>query len=255
MTFSATLDLTSALLKGGSEAPLETPKSGIPFWEDDPVSWDTVWIEGLRLPGLAKVGGNGKRRHVKKNTPGKHGSTLTFTGDEPTEFTIHLRIWTPEHLADYVSIVQFLKTLKPVETLTKTVATQTARQGGDTKGVGFTPAAGGKAFVSYDIGFETTSEQVKYTKVNPVAIVHPALAIDGISQAFVLEFGLLAEGSTSGVFESKWSCIEFIPESLRANGGVVTPKAQSKFSIGSLGKGAIAPPPTKPSSTNSGPGL
>lgn len=250
------LDLTRSPLEGAGTKVIQTPSSGVPFWGEDPISWDTVFIAGVRLPGLAKVTGNTKRRHVKKNVPGKHGSTVTFTGDEPTEFTVTVRLWTPEHLADFAKVVQFLKSLKPVEETTETVSTKSARPSAS-NGASFSSASSGSGFVSYDVGFETTKQTVKKVRVNPVSVSHPALALHGIASAFVTEIGLLSESGGrdgSGVYESRLACIECMPDALRQNGGVVTPKPQAT-SLGSLGQGAIAKKPTKPSQTNAGPGL
>jgi hypothetical protein len=84
---------------------------GLPFWGDDPGAWDVAYLNGARLPGVAKVGGNGLgRRWDKVKTPGQKGASFVVLGFEPAQFDITLTIWTSEQLRQLES---FAKVLRP----------------------------------------------------------------------------------------------------------------------------------------------
>lgn len=71
--------------------------------------WDVCALAGLALPGVAKVLVKAKKRFDVKKSKGKNGATLTFTGYDPSELSIELRVWTPVHLNALASVMPMLK--------------------------------------------------------------------------------------------------------------------------------------------------
>lgn len=234
------------------------PAGGVPFWGDYPKMWDTVRIDGRTVPGLCKVKGKAARRHEKKNVSGKHGSSFTFTGDEPTAVTVHVTLWTAEQLFEYSQLISFLKTLKPV---TETVITTPSKNSNTPQAGGFSTASGGTGGASYQGDLKqavtaTPTSTKKVVKVFPVNMTHPTMAIFGISQVLVVAFTFPEEkgNAGSGVYEATIECIEYLDEPMRNNGGVTAPQTAAP-SISSLGSGAIGKGPTSPAKSNAGPGF
>lgn len=201
----------------------------VPFWGDSPGQWDTVVFNGsIALPGICKVSGRVVRRVDRKKSPGKHGQTVTYLGDEAAEFEIHLQMWTAEHLDSYVNIVRKLKTLKP----------KTQAQGIDSR---------------------------KKISATILTMSHPALAIFKISLAHVLEYSLPEADGDSGSFKATLKCLQYIPPNIAKNGGTNTPGAGKGTGAGNLETGLqnVIDPKTKwpsdkanknkPSLTSSGP--
>jgi hypothetical protein len=91
----------------------------VPFW-DLPLTtyelsnnafnpWDTVILGGLWLPGLGKVLVKTRKRFDVKKKKGSDGAGLTFTGYDPSDVNITLRVWTPIHLDTLQSLMPMLK--------------------------------------------------------------------------------------------------------------------------------------------------
>lgn len=82
--------------------------SGLPFWDaDDPdeaAAWDTVVINGRKLPGLAAVEGEIGRKIDARSPPGSDGARLIHRGYEPAKVKITLRLWTREHWRDWQAV-------------------------------------------------------------------------------------------------------------------------------------------------------
>ena len=98
-------------LTGSTALGLDLTSKGVPFWGDDPGTWDSVEIAGVELPGLAEVDGDVEMRVDLKETPGAKGAKHTLLGWKPSQVTITLRIWTAEQLALWVSIAKQLRPL------------------------------------------------------------------------------------------------------------------------------------------------
>jgi hypothetical protein len=77
---------------------------------DDPESWNTVVLAGIKVPGLAKVVGNVSRKLDVKNAKGVDGATVTDDGADPSkiEITILLR-----SRAEWASFQQLIPLLNP----------------------------------------------------------------------------------------------------------------------------------------------
>jgi hypothetical protein len=106
------------------------PQQGpIPFWDsfaaafgdaaDGSTSnnsldvWDICVLGGAALPGLAKVTPKARKRFDVKKKKGQDGAGLTFTGYDPSEVTIALRIWTPVQFDTLQSLMGMLKAKSP----------------------------------------------------------------------------------------------------------------------------------------------
>lgn len=91
----------------------------VPFWDVDVASldpsnnnfspWDVCALAGLVLPGLAKVTPKARKRFDVKKKKGSDGAGLTFTGYDPSEVQIALRVWTQLHLDTLQSQMPMLK--------------------------------------------------------------------------------------------------------------------------------------------------
>lgn len=207
------LDYTRTNTEGVARVPT-APAAGVPFWGDSPESWDTVTIAGRSLPGICTVTGKAGRRVDRRQTPGKHGTTVTYLGDAPAEFTITLKLWTAEHLAEYQALLEFLRSVD-----------------------GPMRAAAG-ALPLKNLGKLPRS---------PVDIIHPTLSLLRIRAAHVIEYDF--PRAAGDVYEASIKCIEHGT----SNSGVGTPKGAVDSSILSRGPGAIGRRLLKPSQTNGGP--
>lgn len=246
------LDLTKIKARSASGQVIASSTGGVPFWGDDPTSWDTVILAGMKLPGIAKVKGRCRRGHERKRIAGKHGATFTFTGDEPMEFDISLKLWTAEHLRTFTTFARQLKSLKPMVSTETNVATTVK----DTQQVGYSGSDQTTQFYTVVVD-KKVNVKMKGVRANPISIIHPALAVYGVSQVFVVEFGLPEESGPegSGLFTVSLHCVEYMPNSVRENGGTNTPTTPMNLKPSSLGSGAIAERPASPAQTNSGPGI
>jgi len=99
------LDLTTT----ADALRFEAASTGVPFWGDQPESWDRVILGGQELPGLAEVDGEISQRLDRKKVPGQNGETVTHLGWEPTAVDITLELWTAEHLRRFVELADIIK--------------------------------------------------------------------------------------------------------------------------------------------------
>jgi len=67
-----------------------------PNWIESPQQWDTVTLQGVDLPGIAKVTGKLGRKIDVNSPPGADGATLRDKGYDPARISVTLRMWTPE---------------------------------------------------------------------------------------------------------------------------------------------------------------
>lgn len=202
----------------------------VPFWGDAPESWESVVVAGYRLPGVCAIDGKVRRRHDRKQTPGTNGSTVTYIGDDQADFTVTVRMWTPEHLDSYAKLVDYLRAMV----------------------VGSTEASKLSLSATEKLIDQRQKNLRAYSKfpIAPVDISHPTLSLYGIKSAHVLEYGFpKPKGDASvGIYEATIHFLEYVPG---AKGGTSTPKQSvdlvKRFGTGALGK------KLKPSLTNGGP--
>jgi hypothetical protein len=193
----------------------EKTAAAAPFWGDNPDAWDAVFIANVRLPGLAKVGGKGFEQRVDaKKTAGKHGASITRTGNEPARVEIQVQLWTEEHLVAYEKLIRQVKPRKAeYKTVTKATYDTTPKVHRRTVSVGY---AGGRASTSWDYEEEQMTLTIEKKRVEtakeiggPVDIYHPALAIFGIRSVVVLS-ATLPEYGDKGIYSSRIECIEYV---------------------------------------------
>jgi hypothetical protein len=79
----------------------------IPCWVDSPAAWNTVFMAGHRLPGVARVSGKAfEVRADKKKAAGINGERLTRLGRDPAEPEFVFKIWTSKQLKQFVDLVK-----------------------------------------------------------------------------------------------------------------------------------------------------
>lgn len=71
----------------------------VPFWYTNPDAWDTCFLGGVALPGVAQVKTALKRKIDKKSGPGDRGGTLADKGQELSDISISLQLWEDFHLS------------------------------------------------------------------------------------------------------------------------------------------------------------
>jgi hypothetical protein len=71
----------------------------VPFWVDDPVSWDALYITGKSAPVIVdNLDVTRGFRVDKKEGPGVNGGVVTFKGKKLPDVKIRLKLWTRNHL-------------------------------------------------------------------------------------------------------------------------------------------------------------
>lgn len=71
----------------------------VPYWYDDPVSWDALYITGHTAPGIVEDIQVARGYRVdKKEGGGVDGGVITFKGKKLPDVTIRLKLWTRNHL-------------------------------------------------------------------------------------------------------------------------------------------------------------
>jgi len=108
-TFGAWPGDTTDTGGGGGEPTTEViVTAGIPFWRDEPRSWDRVVIAGVELPGVCDVDAELRRKLDKKNPKGIDGATITDDGEDQTPIEIQVKITTREDWTKFQSIVPYI---------------------------------------------------------------------------------------------------------------------------------------------------
>lgn len=250
------LDLTNASYVEKTSRELNTDSGQLPFWGDNPKAWDTVFIGGRKVPGICRVQGKVARRHERKKISGKHGATFAFTGEDPTEISIKVQVWTQEQLGQYAELMRFLRTLKPRQE--KVVVGYENVVVPEDSG-GFSTAWGPNHSGGASFNAKTTKGkpiEKNVVRISPVTLIHPAVAVFGVSHVLVVGFSLLEPKGVdgSGVYEASIECVEYIPEEIREKGGVTAPQKTST-KISSIGEGAIGKAPSGPAGGNTGVGF
>ncbi|MBI2392823.1 MAG: hypothetical protein HYV09_24775 [Deltaproteobacteria bacterium] len=179
-----------------------------PFWNDDPESWDTVIVSGVRLPGLARIEGlELASKWDVKEAPGTDGATETYQGYTPASFQIVLRIWDRAQWVEWLALAPR-----------------------------FRPRPG-------------------RSSPDPVDVVHPDLAIWGISRAIIRK---LKPKKIDDFYDVAFDMLEFFPQPKKTAASTSSATKSfwnaldgSKPAAGSGGTrrdGSPAALPTKPSS-------
>lgn len=90
---------------------------GVPFWGTGSEelkrpgidSWDTIFLAGIQMPGLARIEGDLKRMVDKKKASGVNGARVTHKGFDAAEFSIVVQLWEKSHLPAFEKIVALFK--------------------------------------------------------------------------------------------------------------------------------------------------
>lgn len=61
-------------------------------WDENPEAWDTCFLGGFRLPGVAQVSVKTERKIDRKPAVGKNGASLTDQGGHPGEVKITIQM-------------------------------------------------------------------------------------------------------------------------------------------------------------------
>lgn len=91
-----------------SRTPMDAVQS-VPWWVEDPDSWEAVWLDGARLPGVSFITGQVGLRHKRRRAAGVHGDNPVQFGYEAAKLSIELVLWTKEHLAAWSKQLQRLR--------------------------------------------------------------------------------------------------------------------------------------------------
>jgi hypothetical protein len=70
----------------------------VAHWDTDPTPWDTCYLDGAALPGIATVEVSAGRKIDDRSASGRNGSSLVDKGQKAANVTINLQLWTEEHL-------------------------------------------------------------------------------------------------------------------------------------------------------------
>lgn len=251
-------DLT--LAARASRVPGDQSPNAVPFWGEDPESWDTVIILGVRLPGICEVKGKGFHQRIdRKKSPGKNGCTYTHLGIEAAKFDLIIQLWTEQHLLDFAKLIPLLK---PRKKTTKTVD-RYKLSGPNTPGLSGLSSSGiNKSGINDQSGFQglTSSLAAKQKATvteggpKPIPIYHPALALYQIRACMVIDASLpeKGKGKDGDMYTVHLSCEEYLSGASK-NGSVSTKKGTADITL--LGKGALSRQlqPSTPSDDNTGP--
>lgn len=80
----------------------------IPFWHDDPVSWDSCLLAGILCPGLSRIEGLvfAQRKLDVKTAPGTDGSSIVDKGYQPSKWTLVLKIAHSQELVEWENLLK-----------------------------------------------------------------------------------------------------------------------------------------------------
>lgn len=82
----------------------------VPFFTDDPASYDRVVFGGIELPGIAEIEDlEVSSRWDIKEAPGTDGATETYKGYTPASFSIRVRLWEPEHYRIWQNVLSQIR--------------------------------------------------------------------------------------------------------------------------------------------------
>lgn len=78
------------------------------FWDESPDLWDTLYLGGSPLPGLASVSATHGRKLDAKSAPGTNGARIVDKGYQPAKVDITLKLWTKEQLETWFRLAPTL---------------------------------------------------------------------------------------------------------------------------------------------------
>lgn len=230
------------------------------FWDDDPELWDTVYLAGLALPGVASVtGGHGRKLDVK-SAPGRNGARIVDKGYEPAKVEIALRMWTKEQLLAWYRVAPTLTFRREppaasrpnASSRSKAEAARAARAtllaestelevreaiASELDSVGATTAeietktAAQLAQLAAARGSSTRTQRARRLERHDVEIGHPALDTIGVHRVYIDEVSVPVKVA-SGVYEVKIKAIESRPPTASSSRAVTASTAGQSFATG-----------------------
>lgn len=150
-----------------------------------PGDWDVCLLDGVALPGLAQVRGEGFEQRIHKvKSPGRHGATHRYLGNANVDFEVTVLLWTEEHLQRFAKLVSLLTTAPPPQT----------RRVKQKQVVGYSAVGtDGVSGMTESRTIETTVvETLASSGPRTIDVYHPALALFGIRTATVMKVTLPA---------------------------------------------------------------
>lgn len=221
------------------------------FWDDDPELWDTVYLAGSALPGVASVtGGHGRKLDVK-SAPGSNGARIVDKGYEPAKIEIALRMWTKEQLLAWYSLAPTL-TFRREPPASRSARSRNSAEAAalrdaeailqDTVSVGVSSAliASGvrdqsriDAEIQRDLAAAagTRSQRARRLERHDVEIGHPALDTIGVHRVYIDEVSVPVKVA-SGVYEVRIKAIESRPPTASSSRAVTASTAGQSFATG-----------------------
>ncbi len=206
-----------------------TTGTSVPFWGNQPDSWDTLILGGKKLPGRIQISGTGFEMRVdKKKVAGQDGVVVSKLGREPAKFDIIIELWDATHLRDYQAVVAQFSPKAP--SLPK--PPKLSKPGA--AGADFEPTLV-KIRAEATAAYEAKLRKAKQRPgIRPIDIAHPSLALYGIKSVHVMSASL-PKTSKPGIYEITLKCEEFIKQ---RDVGVNTP--DSAAGLGSPGNSGSA---------------
>jgi len=201
--------------------------TGVPFWGDQPESWDTVRIDGITIPGVVRLEGSVGQRWETREVPGQNGAKITRLGYEAAKVSIRILMATEEHLRAFEKLVPLIR--PKASDKKETIVTGSLKTG------------------------KTSRERRPEDAFN---VEHPALALYGM-KTFICERAGLPEqkGDSSGMYEVKLELLEYVnQEKVGTTSGVSKTTRAFNGKLSDLGPGRLQANkgPAKPSTTNGG---
>jgi hypothetical protein len=89
-----------------------------------PGAWETMSINGVRVPGLVLVTGKVARKDDTIDIPGLVSVTQTVLGYAPAQFTATVTLWTDQQLGAYQALV---RKFRPLKSLQRSTAAQAVK--------------------------------------------------------------------------------------------------------------------------------
>jgi hypothetical protein len=178
--------------------------AGAAFWDlvgygtgetvsDDP--WDTVELDGKKMPGVCEVKGLAQLEVDQKKGKGRNGAALTISGYLPGPFEIVCTVWTPDQWTHLQRILDDVWNDPPKKSVQKTT-TKVTQVGQNADGTPINTTSTVKVAVP-------SKERVSFS------VRHPALQALKITACIVQGVTFPEPGSVVGTRVVRFKCIEF----------------------------------------------
>ncbi len=166
----------------------------VPFWEETPEAWDTLYLGGRAVPGIASVTGRAARKMDTRSPPNADGARVRDRGYEPAQVEVEVRVHTAGQLE---ALETFLEEIQPrrIPPATRSGSSSAQRQRDALAAdIGLNPNAADQQSVRTrlaDLERRADAERAAAAQPQPRGqrtpydVVHPGLALLGIRKAYV----------------------------------------------------------------------